>query len=231
MRPLKRRDGGRNMGIMTEEIEALRQQRAEAPRTRATVVGARAIQDLISNGTGEDAVKPGEAAPHFVLPNHNGVPVSLNELLTRGPVVISFYRGEWCPFCNLELRALQHNYSRIQELGASLVAISPQLPDGSLTVQERHLLEFPVLSDVGNRVAKSFGIVFWVPDDLLDVFEERGLHLSKVNGKDGAHELPIPATFVLRSDGTVHTAFVNADHTQRTDPDEIVRILESMTAK
>lgn len=225
---MKEDDEGTTMGTMTEEMTALRRQRAEAPRTRATEIGERVTQDLISNGTGENAIKAGEVAPRFVLPNHNGEPVALEGLLTHGPVVISFYRGEWCPFCNLELRGLQRSYQRMQELGASLVAISPQLPDGSLTVQERHSLEFPVLSDVGNRVAKKFGIVFRVPDDLLGIFEERGLNLSSVNGKEGAYELPIPATFVVRRDGTVQAAFVNADHTQRTDPDEIVRILESM---
>lgn len=214
------------MGTMTEEMAALRQQRAEAPRNEATEIGERTISDLIANGTGQNAIKAGQLAPHFVLPDHKGASVDLNELLARGPVVISFYRGEWCPFCNLELRGLQRNYPRMKELGASLVAISPQLPDGSLTVQERHSLEYPVLSDLGNFVAKKYGIVFRVPDDQLGVFEGRGLHLSSVNGENGANELPIPATFVLRQDGIVQAAFVNADHTQRVDPDEIVRILE-----
>jgi peroxiredoxin len=216
------------MGTMTEEIAELRKQRADAPRTRASEIGERTIRDLIASGTGSQAAKPGEVAPRFVLPNHNGALVALDDLLKKGPVVLSFYRGEWCPFCNLELKALQRNYERMQKLGASLVAISPQMPDGSLTVQERHSLEFPVLSDVGNRVAREYGIVFQLPEDLLEVFEERGLHLSRVNGEEGARELPIPATFVLRKDGTVRAAFVNADHTQRTDPDEIVKILESM---
>ena len=169
---------------------------------------------------------PGGYAPEFVLPNQNGRQVRMTDLLKEGLTVLNFYRGAWCPFCNIELRGLQRSYSRIRELGADLVAISPQLPDNSMTFAERHTLEFPVLSDVGNVVARSYGLIFRVSDEQLAVFEERGVDLAKVNGQDGAYELPVPAAFIVDSKGVIHTASVRVDHTDRTDPDEIVAILE-----
>lgn len=216
------------MGQMTAELEALRAERAAAPATASSEISERAIRDLIAEGAGQRALKPGQKAPLFSLPNCDGRLIRLEDLLSKGPVVVSFYRGAWCPFCNIELRGLQQAYTRIRELHASLIAISPQLPDNSLSVKEKHSLEFPVLSDVGNSVAEAYGIVIRIPDELQEVYRERGADLAHINGDEGRTNLPIPATFIITPDEIIHSAFVNADHTQRTDPDDVIRILETL---
>lgn len=215
------------MGQTTDEMKALRAERGAAAPTLASEIGLRSIQDLKARGVGSDALAAGNSAPDFALPDQNGRQVRMTDLLAKGPVVLNFYRGAWCPFCNIELRGLQRSYPRLQELGASLVAISPQLPDASLTLAERHGLGFPVLSDVGNAVARRYGLVFRLSDELLGVFKDRGTDLAEVNGDDGSFELPVPATFVLDRRGIVRKAWVHVDHTHRTDPDDVVAILES----
>jgi peroxiredoxin len=216
------------MGQTKEELAALRAERAATPQNKAVEISRRAIEELQAGDLVDHALRAGSLAPEFTLPDQNGSSVNLRELLVKGPVVVSFYRGAWCPFCNIELRGLQRSFPRMRELGASLVAISPQLPDGSLTLSQRHALEFPILSDLGNSVARSYGIVFRLSDELRSSFRERGIDLARANGDGGGEELPVPAMFVLSSDGFVHSAFVNVDHTDRTDPDEIVAILESL---
>ena len=119
-----------------------------------------ATRRLVESGIAEKSIKVGEKAPDFNLPNPKGESVGLNELLQKGPVVLNFYRGGWCPYCNLELNAYKKRLPEIEELGASLVAISPQTPDNSLSTAEKNELKFQVLSDVGNRTANEFGLVF-----------------------------------------------------------------------
>jgi len=160
--------------------------------------------------------------PDFALPDTHGHVLALKTLLDRGPVVISFYRGGWCPFCNLELRGLQRVLPQIVQLGASLVAISPQLPDNSLSTEEKNQLTFPVLSDVGNIVAKCFGIVFTLPTALVDANKEMGRDLAEINGEAGAAQLPMPATFVLDKSGVIRLAVVEEDWSKRLDPDIVV---------
>lgn len=218
------------MGQLTDEIAALRSEREAAPPTNASEVGKRAVERLKAQGMGEGAVKIGSQAPDFNLPDQNGQIMRLKGLLEDGPVVISFYRGSWCPFCNLELRGLQRSLGKIKQLGANLVAISPQLPDGSLSLVERHALEFPVLSDIGNAVARKYGIVFRLVEEHLASLKERGDDLARINGQEGAGELPIPATFVVNKSGIVRAAFVDADHTYRVDPDDVIAALESIHA-
>jgi peroxiredoxin len=140
--------------------------------------------------------------------------------------VIAFYRGGWCPYCNLELRALQQALASIQGTGATLVAISPETPDNSLTTQEKNELEFQVLSDRDNQVAREFGLVFRLPASLLPIYEDFGIDLIAHNGNNH-FELPIPATYVVRQDGTVKYAFANVDYTKRAEPSEIVNALQA----
>jgi peroxiredoxin len=154
--------------------------------------------------------------------------VALKTLLDRGPVVISFYRGGWCPFCNLELRSLQRVLPEIVQMGASLVAISPQLPDNSLSTQEKNQLTFPVLSDVGNIEAKRFGIVFTLPSALVEANRATGRDLVEINGEAGAAQLPMPATFVIDKSGVIRLAFVEEDWSKRLDPDIVVDTLRGL---
>lgn len=187
-----------------------------------------ATSALVRSGLRSTAVKEGDRVDDFILMDAHGRPVQLQQLLETGPVVVTFYRGGWCPYCNIELRGLQRALPEIKELGASLIAISPQLPDNSLSTEEKNSLTFPVLSDVGNVIARRFGIAFRLPDELLRTYEDFNHGLEKKNGKEGALELPMPATFVLDRDGTTLIAFVDEDYTKRLDPEVILATLRKL---
>lgn len=188
----------------------------------------RATEELVYSGQALKALKPGDRVDDFILMDAHGSPVRLHHLLSRGSVVLAFYRGGWCPYCNIELRGLQRVLDQIQQLGATLVAISPQLPDNSLTTAEKNGLRFPVLSDVGNTVARRFGIVFKLPKDLLATYELFQHGLLEQNGQDGANELPIPATFVLNRQGLIQLAYVDEDYTRRLDPEVVMDTLREL---
>ena len=176
---------------------------------------------------GDNALREGDQATGFQLSNAKGGETALADLLTQGPVVISFYRGGWCPYCNLEFKALNDILPTIKELGANLVGISPQLPDNSMSTVEKHGLKFEVLSDVGNVVAREYGIVMDVPAAMQPLYLEWGLDVPAANGDD-TWELPIPATFVIDSDGQIVLAYVNKNYIERLEPSEIVKALESI---
>ena len=212
----------------TKELEELsREVRSNASPERLQA-NAQTISDLVAHGLSALALREGDVAPDFSLPDAHGHMVALKTLLDRGPVVISFYRGGWCPFCNLELRGLQRVLPEIVQMGASLVAISPQLPDNSLSTQEKNQLTFPVLSDVGNIVAKRFRIVFTLPTALVEANRAIGRELVEINGESGAAQLPMPATFVLDKSGVIRLAFVEEDWSKRLDPDIVLDTLRGL---
>jgi peroxiredoxin len=176
-------------------------------------------------------IQPGSKAPAFRLVNAMGFMVSLEDLLRQGSVVISFYRGSWCPYCNEEIKALQENLPQIREQGANLVAISPELPDNSLSLVEKMSLEFEVLSDRHNMVARQYGIVFELSREIKKIYIEYfDLDLASING-DGRWELPIPATFIVDRHGTVVGVFADSDYTKRMEPDSIIEALTSLRAR
>lgn len=174
------------------------------------------------------ALREGAPAPRFTLPNATGQPVALDALLTQGPVVVTFYRGAWCPYCNLQLKAYQDSLPDIQALGAALVAISPQGPDGSLSMREKHDLQFKVLSDAGNVVARQFGLVFTLKPHVQATALKVGSDLRTANA-DGSWDLPVPATYVLDRTGLIRLAYVEGDYTQRLEPTRILDALRSLT--
>ncbi|MDJ1183955.1 peroxiredoxin-like family protein [Roseofilum casamattae] len=186
-----------------------------------------ATEQLRTSGIIEQACKTGDIAPDFSLPNATGKTVVLSELLKTGPVVVSYYRGQWCPYCNLELRALQQIVPDLRDRNATLVTISPQTPDNSLSTSEKNELTFEVLSDVGNQVARSYGLVFALPESLRPLYQNFGLDIPAHNGDD-TFELPIPATYVIAPDGKVALGFVDADYTKRLDPSEILAALDAL---
>ena len=178
---------------------------------------------------GKNAIKIGEKAPNFELPNPLGEPIELFELLSKGPVVITFYRGSWCPYCNLQLRALQDRLKDIHQLGATLVAISPEVPDSSMTKNEMSEMEFIVLSDQDAKVASQYGVAWEVPEFLLEHMRiDRNLDLNKINNGN-SNVLPIPATFLLGIDGVVKWNYVNVDYRTRSEPDEIIEALKTIS--
>lgn len=169
----------------------------------------------------------GEKLASFELPNQHGQTVFLSDLFKHGPVVVTFYRGGWCPYCNLALKTLQDNLGLIQELGATLVAISPETPDHTVTTAEKNAIGFPVLSDVGNGYAKQLGLVFVLPKSLQELYPQFGIDVPAHNG-DASYTLPVPATYVVDPQGYIRYAFANVDYKQRASVDAIVEALKAI---
>ncbi|QDE31412.1 peroxiredoxin-like family protein [Shewanella polaris] len=191
------------------------------------------VDDIIEQAKvfqqGNSAIDLGQKAPDFSLANSDGQSISLIDLLQQGPVVVTFYRGSWCPYCNLQLRALQARLADIQALGAQLVAISPQVPDGSMTKDEMNNLDFFVLSDQDAKVASQYGVAWEVPAFLSQHMRvDRKLDLEAINNGNGS-VLPIPATFVIDRDGVVTWRYVDVDYRTRSEPDDIIEALKKLT--
>jgi len=196
------------------------------PEVRDAMV--RADMELAASGIAQRALRAGDRKPDVSLPDARGRYVRLNGLLAAGPVVLSFYRGGWCPYCNLELRALQQALPEITRLGATLVAVSPQTPDESLSTAEKNALAFPVLSDAGSATARSFGIAYDLAEELRPIYTRFGHALPDKNG-DESWVLPIPATYVIDTDGTIALAYVDVDYRNRLEPAEILTALQSLS--
>ena len=143
--------------------------------------------------------------------------------------LLTFYRGGWCPYCNIQLRAYQAILPEMAALGARLVAISPQLPDGSLTTAQTNALTFDILSDAGNSVARRFGLVYALPEDLREALRSNNKALPAING-DGSWELPVPATYVIAPDGRIVLAGIEVDYRKRLEPDAILAAVKALLA-
>ena len=183
-------------------------------------------QKMVASGLAERALAQGQHIPNFQLPDATGKMVKSIELLARGPLVIVFYRGHWCPYCNLQLRALQEHLGDIKARNATLVAISPQTPDQSLTTSEKHRLEFPVLSDMGNHVARQFNLAYTLSDSIKPVYDAAGVDLKVHNGDD-SKELPFAATYVVSKNGAIVGAHRDGDIRVRLTPETILEWLDS----
>jgi peroxiredoxin len=201
---------------------------AKARRVPAEVLEtmAGATAQLAAMGITDRSLRTGDQVPDFELPNHNGESRRLSRMLDDGVVVLNFYRGGWCPYCNMELNALQQALPAIRAAGATLVAVSPELPDRAGDTQARHALEFDVLSDVGNRVSEAFGLVFELPEQLRPVYARLGIDVPAYNGDD-SFTLPVPASYLIDSDGIIRYHFVNVDYTQRLEPDTLLGALRA----
>jgi peroxiredoxin len=189
----------------------------------------RSTDELIAGAQAQRARKAGDIAPELTLNDSDGKPVSSRELLARGPLVVSFYRGFWCPYCNMELQALQAALPDIAARGASLVAISPQTAANSRKSQRDNKLGFPILSDTKSEVADAFGIRFALQEDLIELYKSFKNDLPAFND-DPSWVLPMPARFVIGSDGIIAYAEVNPDYTQRPDPSELLPVLDRLNA-
>ena len=187
----------------------------------------RSTQYLVESGQAEKALKAGDTAPGFTLEDADGNSVSSQALLARGPLIATFYRGVWCPYCNYDLQALEEIRPDIEARGARLVAISPQTPANSRKSQRDNKLGFPILSDAGTAVAAAFGLRFALPDDLIEVYRQFGNDLPKVNN-DPAWVLPMPARYVIGTDGVIAYAEVNPDYTRRPDPSDLLPVLDHL---
>lgn len=213
----------------TRDIEGLRRQTRNTTAPDALKIRDLATQELKSSSIIEDSLGQGELAPDFTLPSVWGNPVTLSEALKENPVVLSFYRGAWCPFCTLELEALDQAADRIREAGGILYNVSPQTMAMGLSTAEKLNLNIPLLSDKGNKVAKLYGITYQLPVSLIDLFKSTGLDLELYNDET-TFELPLPATFVIDQHRRIRLAFKEADYTKRLDPELIIAFLQELEA-
>jgi peroxiredoxin len=215
------------MANLKAEITRLRQEQETSLSEDVRRVLQRSIQRLVESGLVESATGVGEVFPSFSLPNPGGHAVSSEELLQQGHLVVCFYRGGWCPYCNLELRAYQAVTEEIRKLGTTLIAISPQLPDESLTTAAKGNLTYQVLSDTGNSLASHLGLTFELAPAVVDIYRSVGYDLERING-NSSWTLPIPATYVVRKDGIIVDAFIQPDHSVRKEPSEVIEILKQL---
>lgn len=179
-------------------------------------------------GLDSQAIAIGQAAPKFRLPDAHSQDVELADLLAQGPVILMFYRGSWCPYCNMQIHAMQSLLPEIQALGARLIAISPQKPDNSLSQIERDALEFTVLSDKDCNVAAQYGVAWEVPSLFLEhMRKDRGLDLVEINQGNGSM-LPVPATFIIEPQGTVAWKSIDIDYRTRAEPNDVIAALKQV---
>ena len=214
---------------LTEMLAARKARNAKNIPAEKWTIMERSTNDLKVAAPGVKAVKAGDILPEFNLPDVNGDRVSLGNF-TSDFLVVSFYRGGWCPFCNLELKALQGILPQLEAFNTALVAISPETPDYSLSTAEKNELTFTVLSDVNNTYARSLGLVFQLPADLQEVYHGFNLKVDQHNGNQD-YELPMPATYVINQQREIIFSFIPEDYTERLDPDHILEIIAKQTCE
>src|SRR6201998_2179833 len=183
------------------------------------------VAHLAASGIARSAKQVGDRAPDIRLRDQHGEIFDVATLLAKGPVVVTFYRGGWCPFCNLELKAYQAVLPRIAAAGAGLVAISPEKPGDTVSTAEKNALSFPVLSDVGHVVGKAFGVVYAFTDDVRQVYDGVKLDIPATSGRAEDWSLLLSATYVSGTDGVILFADTRVDYRERTDPLDVLRVL------
>ena len=203
-------------------------QRIEGGMTQAYLdIMHGATAELAASGIEEKVLKVGSVMPAFSLPDENGQTVNSSELMAKGPLVITFYRGLWCPYCNADLANLKHIVPTVEKAGGTMVAISPELPEYSREIISKQRLPFSILSDAGNEIAAKFGLRFSLPEDLKVLYRDTfNIDLEKCSG-DPSWTIPMPARFLVDSDGIIRYAESSADYTQRPDPDDLIEVLKT----
>lgn len=208
-------------GTLSEQLRAY----AAAGREFFPAYGAavdRLVARVNENGGGENAPRPGEAMPPFLLPDETGRLVSLASLLVQGPVAVMFYRGHWCPYCRLNVRAVVQAMERIRAVGGQVVAIMPETQAYAEKFKAEGAVPFPVLTDLDNGYALSLNLAIWLGAEIQRLLAHQDL--ASFHGNDG-WVLPIPATFVVGRDGLVKARFVDPDFRKRMEIDDLVAAL------
>ena len=213
---------------LKEELQARVEKGRASFDAERSAVYARQAEALAQSDILERALRTGDTAPMFDLPDAHGNRVRLSDVLHDGPAVISFYRGSWCPFCNLELRALQREVEGARRAGVTLVAISPNKPDISEEMIDDLGLTFPVLSDSGNEVGSAFGLVYEMVPEQVDYYRDHGRDIGAMNGTE-TWTLPVPATYVVDGAGIIRFDFIDLNHRVRAEPSEVVAVAGSLT--
>ena len=215
---------------MIDEMIELTAKLRSALGTEAETLFARQIDRARESGVEEHALRTGDTAPEFRLPDASGTLVESSRLLEHGPIVLIFYRGGWCRYCNIQLRAFQKHLSEIRALGGQLVAISPETPDNTMTTREREALEFFVLSDSGNSVARAFGLTFELAVEADAILKRSGRDVASHNASDRA-ELPVPTTYVIGKAGIIAFAMSNVDYRTRVTPEKVIGVLTRLSGE
>ncbi|MDA8365015.1 MAG: peroxiredoxin-like family protein [Gammaproteobacteria bacterium] len=215
------------MPTLRETIDAYKEGISKALPAATFATMNKSTIELKATGIENRALKAGDTMPDFELPNQNGEMRRLSTYLAESAVVLSLYRGGWCPYCNMEMRSLHGALPEIMARGARLVGLTPELPDKAQLTAARNEIAIDILSDAGNLVSEQLGLVFELPDALRPIYEQFGIDLPAYNG-DSSFRLPVPATFIIRRDKVVAHAFVNADYTIRMEPAEIVAKLDEL---
>lgn len=209
---------------LTEELKKHADQSAAKIPLEIQNVMKKAIKDLEESGLVANALKKGDTIPEITAPNATGKTISVQEKLKTGKVILAFYRGGWCPYCNLELKALQEILPQIEENGATLIAITPETPDNSLSTTEKNALTFEVVTDKDNKIASAFNLTYKLPKELADIYLTFGINLEKRN-ENISNELPIAATYIIDTDGAIVYDFIKEDYKLRADTAEILATL------
>ena len=186
------------------------------------------IEFLRTSGAVDQILKPGAKAPAFTLKNQHGEDVSSADLLKRGPLVVSFTRGGWCPYCAAEVRALNEAYDQFQQAGIELVVLSPQSPDRAQKQATADKLKFNLLVDTDNQVGKAFGVVYTFPEDLKNVYLNTFKTDIQAVNEAGVWQLPIPARFIIDGSGTIRDAKADPDYRYRPEPSEVLDIVKKL---
>jgi peroxiredoxin len=215
------------MKLLIDEIAEYDVQKKEQVPSDILQIMDQATKDLKSAGVENNALKTHDTAVDFSLKNHIGKSKSLKDYLDASIVILSFYRGGWCPYCNMELHALQALLPEIENTGAKLVAISPEVPDHSLSTHEKNELAFDILYDQGNKVASEYGLVFKLPEVLRPIYDNFGLDIPDHNG-DETFDLPMPATYIINQKGKIIYHFVDSDYTKRAEPSKLIDVISKM---
>lgn len=210
------------MSILSNELKKYQDEFLKVAPTEVKEIMSQATQNLETANISKNALQVGEIAKGFTLPNAVENTISLYQTLEENDyAILSFYRGQWCPYCNLELQALQGVNEEFKSLNAKLIAISPQSPDASISTVEKHELTFEVLSDSHNGVAKEYGLVFSLLEELRPIYESFGIDIPGLNEED-SYELPMPATYIINKNREIIYAYVVEDYTQRSEPQDIL---------
>lgn len=214
--------------FMTEFVEKLEELRASLVTMPADIGEADQAfyGQLLESDIKAHALRTGSKIPDFELPNVFGKMISIHDLYKNNLIVIKFYRGQWCPFCSLELQHLQKNLQKIENCPAKVVAISPQTPDNSLETVQKNKLSFEVLSDLDSKVGKLFRLVYEIPEHLNQLYKKYGVDFQFFNGQ-GKIQLPMPATYVVDRQGIIVFDDIPVFADQRQDPQSLVNFLQT----
>ena len=215
-----------NKGELDKLLNVKRKEAAVKFSDEKKDIYAKGISSVTNSGIINKALNIGNKAPNFILNNALGKPVSLYNELENGPVILTWYRGGWCPYCNITLRYLQDKLPEFKKAGATLIALTPELPDKSLSTAEKNNLDFTVLSDVSNTIGKEYGVVFTLTNEVAAIYND-GFALNEQNG-DSSNQLPLAATYVINQKGIITYAFLNSDYTERAEPNEILSALQEI---